>query len=183
MNVHRHLLMGYTMISSLLLAIPRSSHAFRATIIKTRSMVAFGDSSPAVQHIYLPIVQRVSYSSTISARRSSNSPADQAAPVNNESEETASSSDTWQNHRSRWARRKHRKKMDKLRQHENDQDDTLLHNENGLNWDKFEFGDRSVFQLSHCTTAHFTYISSSYIPHTYVQLVQPKPENGQTVFI
>lgn len=66
---------------------------------------------------------------------------DSEAAVNN-GEGIENSSDTWQNPRSRWARRKHRKKMEKLQRERRgdvveEEDDS-----SGLNWDKFEFGDR-----------------------------------------
>lgn len=56
-------------------------------------------------------------------------------------ENMGSSSDTWQNPRSRWARRKHRKKMEKL-QREGRGDELEDEEIDGLSWDKFEFGER-----------------------------------------
>jgi hypothetical protein len=55
-------------------------------------------------------------------------------------------SETWQNPRSRWARRKHRKKMEKqLQRHQASEGDGGQDEDGGeLNWESFEFGHRSV---------------------------------------
>lgn len=68
--------------------------------------------------------------------------------------------ETWQNPRSRWARRKHRKKMEKmqLQQGENNgingMGNELEDDKGALDWESFEFGTRSVslllFILSFC---------------------------------
>ena len=55
-------------------------------------------------------------------------------------EDITNSNETWQNPRSRWARRKHRRKMEKL--HREGEGGTQIDDGNILNWDKFEFGDR-----------------------------------------
>ena len=53
-------------------------------------------------------------------------------------------SSTWQNHRSRWAKRKHRKKMEKLQQ-QNGGADVEEEEGSGLDWESFEFGSRLVW--------------------------------------
>lgn len=47
---------------------------------------------------------------------------------------------TWQNPRSRWARRKHKKKTKELRQEKESGDEDA--GSGGLDWEKFEFGER-----------------------------------------
>lgn len=53
-------------------------------------------------------------------------------------------SSTWQNQRSRWAKRKHRKKMEKLQQ-QNGGADVEEEEGSGLDWESFEFGSRLVW--------------------------------------
>ena len=51
--------------------------------------------------------------------------------------------ETWRNPRSRWARRKHRKKMENQLQHDPSNEDKDDDRESLLNWESFEFGNRS----------------------------------------
>ncbi|KAL7515872.1 hypothetical protein ACHAWX_000945 [Stephanocyclus meneghinianus] len=52
-----------------------------------------------------------------------------------------SGSKTWQNPRSRWARRKHRKKMEKRLLHDPAEEEENDNRETLLNWESFEFGN------------------------------------------
>lgn len=60
-----------------------------------------------------------------------------------------SGSKTWQNPRSRWARRKHRKKMEKRLLHDPAEENDNDNREKLLNWESFEFGNRSVVDDGH----------------------------------
>lgn len=121
------------MISSLYLSSLPRLHAFR-NAIDAKSLSAFVGSSVG-QH---KSSCRWHASSLIHGSNNSE------ALTSNERKEVESSdngnNDTWQNPRSRWARRKYRKKMEKLQggDHEEEQDGDRL------DWNKFEFGDRLV---------------------------------------
>jgi len=62
----------------------------------------------------------------------------------------ASASQTWQNPRSRWAKRKHRKKMEKQLREGNYIEGEEGGDDSGvLDWETFEFGTRSVLPPHH----------------------------------
>jgi hypothetical protein len=71
------------------------------------------------------------------------------APISSPSSSSSSSSETWQNPRSRWAKRKRRIKMEKQLREGNTIEGGVNDSNNGaLDWETFEFGTRSVVFLS-----------------------------------
>lgn len=127
------------MFSSLILTSLPAAHAFRSS---RSSLTAFASArrkitSPFYHMMYRPrIQQRHNLASLVCTSSCTN---DDISELD-ENKGLRDSNETWQNPRSRWARRKHRKKLEKLQREgvsetETDEVDTL-------NWDKFEFGDR-----------------------------------------
>ncbi len=74
----------------------------------------------------------------------------------------ASASQTWQNPRSRWAKRKHRKKMEKQLREGNyiEGEEATSGDDSGvLDWETFEFGTRSVLppiRFEHTSFLHLS---------------------------
>lgn len=126
----------YIMISSLFMSSCPKLNAFR-TAVGIRSLSTCVSSS----HQFTLQVENkpssIGPSRSLVRLNSNFSIGNEAAATN---DERTDSSNAWQNPRSRWARRKHRKKMERLQQEgRGDEEDE---DSNGLSWDKFEFGDR-----------------------------------------
>ena len=70
--------------------------------------------------------------------------------------------ETWQNHRSRWAKRKHKRKMKKLEEENGDLDAVERMENDGLSWEQFDFGFRWAVIW---TNRFFGYISVWVLRH------------------
>ena len=125
------------MILSLLLTSLPKLNGFRTVrlVSKVASSHLKHSSSPKLQVGH----QRPSAARSLIRLSSSSSSSTEKEAITNDEQDTDSG--TWQNPRSRWARRKHRRRMEKLQQDERGEDEGA---NDALQWDKFEFGDRCV---------------------------------------
>jgi hypothetical protein len=135
--IRRRHLTSYIMASSFMLASLTRIHSVagrRSAFVGSTSHALLGCHHPNKQ-----LLQRCLSSSSGEVRTST---ADTSINEEaNQDEQSNRESDTWQNPRSRWARRKHRKNMERL-QKERQGDD--VDDNGGLNWESFEFGCRYV---------------------------------------
>ena len=143
------------MILPLLLTSVPKGNGFQS-IISTNSrpfvskVIASSHRKPTSAKLTSASHQRPTAVNTCLIRLSSSSSMEREAITNNNERDDTTASTTWQNPRSRWARRKHRRKMEKLQRDERGEDEDEGGDDAGaLHWDKFEFGDRYVHMNLH----------------------------------
>ena len=124
----------------------------RSTITTTDNDTDSDDDTDCIPSSTTILAEDKDYNHQLDGNDCTTSDGDESATVATMSS-PSSTSETWQNPRSRWAKRKHRIKMEKqLREGntiEGGNDGVVNDSNNGaLDWETFEFGTRSVVFLS-----------------------------------